>query len=75
MASPPPRPPLRDRLRATATTALAAARARCTLAEASGAAGDLGTFLPLTLGLVAGVGLDFGTTLLFTGEEREGEGG
>lgn len=41
--------------------------ARVLLSEASGAVGDLGTFLPLTLGLVAAVGLDFGTTLLFTG--------
>lgn len=57
----PPAPP--SRLRRLA----AAARSRVTLAEASGAAGDLGTFLPLTLGLVAGVGLDLGTTLLFTG--------
>ena len=40
---------------------------RVLLSEASGAMGDLGTFLPLTLGLVAAVGLDFGTTLLFTG--------
>lgn len=68
MASPPPPlPSLGTRLAATATAALAGARTRCTLAEVSGAAGDIGTFLPLTLGLVAGVGLDFGTTLLFTG--------
>ena len=40
---------------------------RVLLSEASGAMGDLGTFLPLTLGLVAAVGLDFGTTLIFTG--------
>ena len=40
---------------------------RVLLSEASGAVGDLGTFLPLTLGLVAAVGLDFGTTLVFTG--------
>ena len=40
---------------------------RVLLSEASGAVGDLGTFLPLTLGLVAAVGLDFGTALLFTG--------
>ena len=68
MASPSPPPSLRSRLTTTAATALAGSRARCTLAEVSGAAGDIGTFLPLTLGLVAGVGLDFGTTLLFTGE-------
>lgn len=36
-------------------------------AEAAGAVGDLGTFLPLTLGLVAAVGLDLGTTLIGTG--------
>ena len=41
--------------------------ARVLLSEASGAVGDLGTFLPLTLGLVAAVELDFGTTLIFTG--------
>jgi len=33
----------------------------------SGAMGDLGTFLPLTIGLSQKIGLDFGTTLLFTG--------
>ncbi|KAL4513241.1 hypothetical protein Ndes2526A_g02379 [Nannochloris sp. 'desiccata'] len=33
----------------------------------SGALGDLGTFLPLLVGLVKIAGLDLGTTLLFTG--------
>eukprot|EP00898_Chlorokybus_atmophyticus_P002796 jgi/Chlat1/3517/Chrsp23S03708 len=35
--------------------------------EASGALGDLGTFLPLAVALTVSVGLDLGTTLLFTG--------
>ena len=51
---------------ALAAAACSAARA-CTLAELSGALGDLGTFLPLTLGLVSSVGLDLGTTFLFSG--------
>lgn len=38
-----------------------------TVAEISGALGDLGTFLPLVVGLVKVAGLDLGTTLLFTG--------
>lgn len=37
------------------------------LQEVSGAFGDLGTFLPLMLGLSQWVGLDVGTTLLFSG--------
>jgi hypothetical protein len=45
--------------------------ARCigqlTLPEVSGSLGDLGTFLPLLVGLVKVSGLDLGTTLLFTG--------
>ena len=40
---------------------------RLTLGEASGALGDLGTFLPLVTGLAAATGLDAGTTLLGTG--------
>jgi hypothetical protein len=36
-------------------------------AEASGALGDLGTFLPLVVALTQDIGLDLGTTLLFTG--------
>ena len=38
-----------------------------TLNELSGSLGDLGTFLPLTVGLAQKVGLDFGTALIFTG--------
>lgn len=38
-----------------------------TLSEISGALGDLGTFLPLVVGLTQEVGLDLGTTLLFSG--------
>ena len=38
-----------------------------TWAELSGALGDLGTFVPLLLGLVREVGLDLGTTLIATG--------
>eukprot|EP01024_Parvocaulis_polyphysoides_P045735 TRINITY_DN4286_c0_g2_i1.p1 TRINITY_DN4286_c0_g2~~TRINITY_DN4286_c0_g2_i1.p1 ORF type:complete len:449 (-),score=53.78 TRINITY_DN4286_c0_g2_i1:595-1941(-) len=37
------------------------------LSEISGALGDLGTFLPLLIGLVVQTGLDFGTTLIGTG--------
>ncbi|KAI8103657.1 hypothetical protein M9435_004991 [Picochlorum sp. BPE23] len=36
-------------------------------AELSGCLGDLGTFLPLVVALTQEVGLDLGTTLLFTG--------
>lgn len=35
--------------------------------EVSGALGDLGTFLPIVVGLTQTVGLDLGTTLWFTG--------
>jgi hypothetical protein len=42
-------------------------RASLTLAEASGALGDLATFLPIAVGLSSQVGISFGTTLLFTG--------
>ena len=35
--------------------------------EANGSLGDLGTFLPLLLGLSITQGLDLGTTLIFTG--------
>ena len=38
-----------------------------TVSEMSGAMGDLGTFLPLAVGLTKAVGLDLGTTLLFSG--------
>ena len=38
-----------------------------TVSEVSGALGDVGTFLPLVVGLTQEVGLDLGTTLLFTG--------
>lgn len=38
-----------------------------TASEISGALGDLGTFLPLVVGLTQEVGLDLGTTLLFSG--------
>jgi MFS superfamily sulfate permease-like transporter len=38
-----------------------------TWSEISGSLGDLGTFLPLTVGLVTKVNLDLSTTLLFTG--------
>eukprot|EP01025_Chloroclados_australasicus_P001724 TRINITY_DN10426_c0_g2_i5.p1 TRINITY_DN10426_c0_g2~~TRINITY_DN10426_c0_g2_i5.p1 ORF type:complete len:447 (+),score=24.04 TRINITY_DN10426_c0_g2_i5:115-1455(+) len=37
------------------------------LTEVSGALGDLGTFLPLLIGLVVQSGLEFGTTLIGTG--------
>lgn len=40
---------------------------RITWQEVSGACGDLGTFLPLTVALVHAVGLDLGTTLIMTG--------
>lgn len=40
---------------------------RVTWNELSGALGDLGTFVPLLLGLVQSVGLDLGTTLIATG--------
>ena len=35
--------------------------------EANGSLGDLGTFLPLLMGLSMTQGLDLGTTLIFTG--------
>ena len=35
--------------------------------EAGGSLGDLGTFIPLLVGLTAECGLDVGTTLVFTG--------
>lgn len=35
--------------------------------EASGSVGDLGTFVPLLVGLTVECGLDIGTTLIFTG--------
>mmetsp|Transcript_37344 Transcript_37344/g.105360 ORF Transcript_37344/g.105360 Transcript_37344/m.105360 type:complete len:561 (-) Transcript_37344:95-1777(-) len=38
-----------------------------TMSEASGAMGDLGTFLPLTVALAQFNGLDLGTTLILTG--------
>lgn len=38
-----------------------------TFSEVSGSLGDLGTFLPLLVGLVQVVGLDLGTTLVATG--------
>lgn len=38
-----------------------------TFSEISGSLGDLGTFLPLLVGLVQVVGLDLGTTLVATG--------
>lgn len=41
--------------------------AHVTVSEISGALGDLGTFLPLVVGLTQEVGLDLGTTLLFSG--------
>lgn len=40
---------------------------RLSLLEVSGAMGDLGTFLPLTVALVSKIQLDFGTTLILTG--------
>jgi hypothetical protein len=40
------------------------------LSEVSGSLGDLGTFLPLLVGLVESRGLDLGTTLIFTGKFR-----
>lgn len=40
---------------------------KITWQEISGACGDLGTFLPLTVALVHAVGLDLGTTLIWTG--------
>ncbi len=48
-------------------SAAASAWAQCTWAEAAGTVGDLGTFLPILLGLVSVVGLDLGTTLIVTG--------
>ncbi|KAK9918174.1 hypothetical protein WJX75_001970 [Coccomyxa subellipsoidea] len=41
--------------------------ASLTLTEISGAFGDIGTFVPLVVALVRVVGLDLGTTLIFTG--------
>lgn len=38
-----------------------------TWGEAGGALGDLGTFVPLLVGLAVHNGMDVGTTLLFTG--------
>lgn len=40
---------------------------QCTWTEVSGALGDLGTFIPLLVGLVREIGLDLGTTLIATG--------
>eukprot|EP00210_Caulerpa_lentillifera_P004508 g4301.t1 len=40
---------------------------QCTWSELSGALGDLGTFIPLLVGLVREIGLDLGTTLIATG--------
>jgi len=40
---------------------------RLNRAEASGAVGDLGTFLPLLVGMVSGCGLHLGQALLFAG--------
>ena len=45
----------------------AVGRRQWTWNEISGSLGDLGTFLPLLIGLTSVVGLDLGTTLLFTG--------
>ena len=59
----PPRPHAASR----AATLAATLRSIPWAAEAAGAVGDLGTFLPLTLGLVAAAGLDLGTTLVGTG--------
>ena len=42
-------------------------RARWNVRELNGSLGDLGTFLPLLLGLSMQQGLDLGTTLIFTG--------
>lgn len=66
LSSPAPHP-APSSLAARARAALSSARRAVTLGECSGALGDLGTFLPLTLGLTQVTGLDFGTTLLFTG--------
>jgi hypothetical protein len=77
----PPPDPLRRRRSAAAGAVAAAARSAAgraaaagrefrsdlTLAEASGALGDLATFLPIAVGLSSQVGISFGTTLLFTG--------
>ncbi|MBK8724904.1 MAG: putative sulfate/molybdate transporter [Holophagaceae bacterium] len=41
--------------------------ARWDAQEASGALGDLGTFLPLVVGISQATGLDFGVTLFFAG--------
>ncbi|KAG2500430.1 hypothetical protein HYH03_001999 [Edaphochlamys debaryana] len=46
---------------------LAAAFAALTWSEVSGSLGDLGTFLPLLIGLVQKVHLDLGTTLIVSG--------
>lgn len=45
----------------------AAERLRFDLGEAAGALGDLGTFIPLTLAVLATCGLDAGSVLVFAG--------
>ncbi|GAB4819782.1 hypothetical protein N2152v2_006828 [Parachlorella kessleri] len=49
-------------------SSLAAFWQNLSLREVSGSCGDLGTFIPLTVGLVKNNGLDLGTTLIFTGK-------
>ncbi len=49
------------------TSRLGAIDGRFLLGEATGALGDLGTFVPLVIGLVALVGMDAATILVFAG--------
>ena len=63
-------PPLNMKIASIQQYAVSSVRrmvSQVTLSEISGALGDLGTFLPLVVGLTQEVGLDLGTTLLFSG--------
>ncbi|KAL4420409.1 hypothetical protein ABPG75_010065 [Micractinium tetrahymenae] len=55
------------RLAAASAAAAAAFWRDLTLQEVSGSLGDLGTFLPLLVGLTKSSGLNLSTTLIFTG--------
>ena len=45
-------------------------REEFSLEELSGSLGDLGTFLPLLVGLAREIHLDVGATLIFTGKKE-----
>ncbi|PSC71766.1 molybdate transporter 2 isoform A [Micractinium conductrix] len=55
------------RVAAAALAAVVAFRRDLTFSEVSGSLGDLGTFLPLLVGLVKNNGLSLSTTLIFSG--------